>query len=107
MQDGDQEGCTYKDGVVNVPASFHNCWKVMAENGWIGASNNPEFGGQGLPAALSGILGELFLGANMAFMTYPGLAVGNGRLIENFGTDNDRDLFIEKMYTGVWGAPCA
>jgi len=103
MQDGDQEGCTYKEGKVNVPASFHNCWKVMAENGWIGASNTPEFGGQGLPAALSGILGELFTGANMAFQTYPGLATGNGRLIENFGTDKDRDLFIEKMYTGVWG----
>jgi hypothetical protein len=28
MQDGDQEACTYK---VNVPAAFHNCWKVMAE----------------------------------------------------------------------------
>ena len=103
MQDGDQEGCTYKEGKVNVPASFHNCWKVMAENGWIGASKNPEFGGQGLPAALSGILDELFLGANMAFHTYPGLATGNGRLIENFGRDDDRDLFIEKMYTGVWG----
>jgi len=103
MQDGDQEGCTYKEGKVNVPASFHNCWKVMAENGWIGASKNPEFGGQGLPAALSGILDELFLGANMAFQTYPGLATGNGRLIENFGRDDDRDLFIEKMYTGVWG----
>ena len=103
MQDGDQEGCTYKEGKVNVPASFHNCWKVMAENGWIGASKNPEFGGQGLPAALSGILDELFLGANMAFQTYPGLATGNGRLIENFGRDEDRDLFIEKMYTGVWG----
>ncbi|MBU4426412.1 MAG: acyl-CoA dehydrogenase, partial [Proteobacteria bacterium] len=33
----------------------------------------------------------------------PGLAVGNGRLVENFGTDEDRALFVEKMYTGVWG----
>ncbi|MBL7203656.1 MAG: acyl-CoA dehydrogenase [Desulfobacteraceae bacterium] len=103
MQDGDQEGCTYKEGKVNVPASFHNCWKIMAENGWIGASKNPEFGGQGLPAALSGILAELFMGANMAFQLYLDLATGNGHLIENFGTDEDRDLFIEKMYTGVWG----
>lgn len=103
MQDGDREGCTYKEGEVKVPESFHECWKVMAENGWIGNSNNPEFGGQGLPAVVSGLLAELFVGANMAFMTYPGLATGNGRLIENFGTDKDKDLFIEKMYTGVWG----
>jgi alkylation response protein AidB-like acyl-CoA dehydrogenase len=103
MQDGDREGCTYKDGEVKVPASFHECWRVMAENGWLAASSSPEFGGQGLPATLGGLLGELFTGANMAFETYPGLAVGNGRLIENFGREEDKSLFVEKMYTGVWG----
>ena len=71
-------------------------------------SNNPEYGGQGLPAMVGGMVGEIFTGANMAFMTFPGLASGNGRLIENFGTDDDRALFCEKMYTGEWGwAPCA
>jgi len=102
-QDGDREGCLYQDGDVKVPASFHDCWRVMAENGWIGASSNPEFGGQGLPSVVGGIVGELFSGANMAFETYPGLAVGNGRLIEHFGTEEDKALFVEKMYTGVWG----
>lgn len=107
MQDGDREGCSYKDGRVTPPASFHECWRVMGENGWIGTSTNPQFGGQGLPAVVSGILGELFTGANFAFMTYPGLAIGNGRLIENFGTDEDRALFVEKMYTGRWaGTMC-
>jgi len=104
MQDGDREGVAYhEDGSVTVPKSFHECWRVMAENGWMALSSNPEFGGQGLPALVGGLVGELFTGANMAFMTYPGLAVGNGRLIEHFGTDQDRTLFVEKMYTGVWG----
>ena len=103
MQDGDREGCTYNDGVVKVPASFHDCWKVMAENGWIALSTSPEFGGQGLPESLSGLIEEFVCGANMAFATYPGLTVGNGRLVENFGTDEDKNLFCEKMYTGVWG----
>jgi len=103
LQDGDREGCIYDNGVVKIPATFHECWKVMAENGWIGPSSNPEYGGQGLPSSLGGLLGEFFTGANMAFMTFPGLAVGNGRLVENFGTDQDRAMFVEKMYTGVWG----
>jgi len=103
MQDGDREGCTYEDGVVKVAASFHDCWRVMAENGWMAVSRNPEFGGQGLPAVVGGLLAEIFEGANLAFLTYPGLAVGNGHLIENFGTDQDRAMFVEKMYTGVWG----
>jgi alkylation response protein AidB-like acyl-CoA dehydrogenase len=103
MQVGDKEGCVYEDGRVKVPASFHECWRVLAENGWMAVSNNPEFGGQGLPAIMGGIVGEIFMGANLAMMSYPGLAVGNGRLIDNFGTDEDRALFVEKMYTGVWG----
>jgi alkylation response protein AidB-like acyl-CoA dehydrogenase len=103
LQDGDREGCTYDNGVVKVPKSFHECWKVMAENGWLALSHSQEFGGQGLPAIVGGLVAELFTGANMAFMTFPGLATGNGHLIENFGTEQDKALFVEKMYTGVWG----
>ena len=52
---------------------------------------------------VGGLVGEIFNGANMAVMTYSGLMVGNGHLIEDFGTDQDRAMFLEKMYTGVWG----
>ena len=103
MQDGDQEGCIYEDGKVKVPGAFHECWRVLAENGWMAVSCSPEFGGQGLPEVVGGFLSELFMGANLAMMIYPGLAVGNGRLVENFGTEEDKTLFVEKMYTGVWG----
>ena len=106
-QDGDREGCTYTDGEVSVPQSFHNCWKVMRENSWIALSSSPEFGGQGLPASLAGLVAEFFVAANMAFMTYPGLTIANARVIQHFGTDGDRNLFLEKMNAGVWtGTMC-
>jgi alkylation response protein AidB-like acyl-CoA dehydrogenase len=99
MQDGDREGCVYEDGEVKVPKAFHECWRTLAENGWMAISHSPEFGGQGLPVTVGGLVNEFFVGANNSL----GLAVGNGRLIENFGTDEDRKLFVEKMYTGTWG----
>lgn len=102
-QEGDVVGCTWEDKQVRTPKPWKEIWNTMAENGWIGASNSPEFGGQGMPGLVGGMIGEIFCGANMAFMTYPGLATGNGRLIENFGSDEDKALFCEKMYTGVWG----
>lgn len=102
-QNGDREGVVYDNGEVKVPAAFHDCWKVLAENGWMAVSNSPEFGGQGLPACVGAVISEFFLGANFGMMSYPGLAVGNGRLIETFGTDEDKALFVEKMYTGIWG----
>jgi alkylation response protein AidB-like acyl-CoA dehydrogenase len=103
MQDGDRQGCVHEDGKVKVPESFHECWRVMGENGWMALSHSPEFGGQGLPVTVGGLVNEFFVGANFALMTYPGLAAGNGRLVENFGTQEDKALFVEKMYTGVWG----
>jgi alkylation response protein AidB-like acyl-CoA dehydrogenase len=76
---------------------------VLNENGWPGAASDPEFGGQGLPYMVGVLVNEIFNSGNMAMMTYPGLAIGAGHLIEDFGTDEDRALFVEKMYTGVWG----
>jgi 3-(methylthio)propanoyl-CoA dehydrogenase len=106
-QDGDKEGCTYDNGVVKVPKSFHQVWKVMSENSWISLNGNPNFGGQGLPNALTGLINELFIAANMAFMTYPGLSISNARVIEHHGTEEDKALFLEKLNTGVWtGTMC-
>ena len=31
------------------------------------------------------------------------LAHGAGKLVENFGTDEQKRLYLKKMYTGVWG----
>ena len=103
LQDGDRIGCTYEDGKVTTPDALKECWRVLNENGWPSATYNPEFGGQGLPQIVGGLVGEIFNGANMAVMTYSGLMVGNSQLIEDFGTDQDRTMFLENMYTGVWG----
>jgi alkylation response protein AidB-like acyl-CoA dehydrogenase len=103
LQDGDRQGCVYDSGQVSVPESFHECYRVITENGWIGAMANPEFGGQGLPECVGGLVMEVLCGANLSVMGYPGLTMGNGHLIEAYGTDQDRAMFVEKMYTGKWG----
>jgi alkylation response protein AidB-like acyl-CoA dehydrogenase len=103
LQDGDREGCRYEDGRVETPGSFCAAWRTVCENGWLGADASPEYGGQGLPHAVSGLVSEILYGANLALMGYAGLTLGNGRLIEDFGADDDRRLFVRNMYTGRWG----
>ena len=34
---------------------------------------------------------------------YPGLTHGAGKLVEAFGTDQQKKLFLKKMFTGQWG----
>ena len=40
-------------------------------------------------------------------MSYPGLTSANAEVIEHYGTDLDREMFVEKLNTGVWaGTMC-
>ena len=103
LQDADNLGCKYEDGKVTVPPSMHEAWKTLSENGWMSVPVNPEYGGQGLPLTVAGQVSEFIIGANIAIQIYAGLSVGASHLIETYGTDEDKALFCEKMYTGIWG----
>ena len=103
FQDADREGCRYVDGQVLAPSSFKKVWQVFQEGGWIGLNMNPEYGGQGAPLILAEAVSEFFMSANFAFGCYSGMGPGNGLTIEKFGSQEQKDLFLEKMYDGTWG----
>ena len=100
--DGDREGARFENGKVTVPESFHKAWELFKEGEWLALSDSPDWGGQGMPVTLSLAANELFIGSNFAFMIYPGLTHGAGRLIETFGTEKQKNLFLKKMFTGQW-----
>jgi alkylation response protein AidB-like acyl-CoA dehydrogenase len=107
MQDGDQIGCQFDNGEVKLPESYHRAWKLFSETGWVGMTSPPEYGGQGLPMVLSAMLGEFFQGANCTIAVGAELTAGAAGLIESFGTEQDKKIFLEKMYTGQWGGTMA
>ncbi len=100
--DGDREGTRFESGHVTVPASFHKAWKLFKEGEWVALSDDPEIGGQGMPVSLALAVNDYFIGANFAFMMYPGLTHGAGRLVQTFGTAKQKELFLKKMFTGEW-----
>ncbi len=99
---GDQEGCKFENGNVTVPESFHRAYELLKEGEWVAMTEDPEWGGQGMPATVALAANDYFVGANFAFMIYPGLTHGAGRLVETFGTDKQKEIFLKKMYTGEW-----
>ena len=106
-EDGDQEGSTLEDGIVKVPSSFKAPYKMVAEGGWIGCTNNPEFGGLGIPVVVGTAVNEFFSGANLSLALVLMLTRGAGELVEEFGTDEMRELFCEKLFSGEWtGTMC-
>ena len=103
LKEADEEGCTFENGHVSVPKAFHRAYKLFAEGEWIAMCDDPAWGGQGMPATVALAANNYFNGANYPFMLHNILAHGAGKLVEEFGTDAQKELYLKKMYTGVWG----
>ncbi|GAB6162916.1 acyl-CoA dehydrogenase C-terminal domain-containing protein [Desulfothermus naphthae] len=99
---GDDVGVKLEDGKVYVPEEFHKVYELLKEGEWIGMAESPEWGGQGMPRSVAMAADNYFIGANPSFQIYMGLTVGAGHLIEAFGTDEQKKLFLKKLYTGEW-----
>ncbi|MBN2180225.1 MAG: acyl-CoA dehydrogenase [Deltaproteobacteria bacterium] len=100
---GDKEGAVFADGKVTTPACFHPALKTFNEAGWGCAIKDPEVGGQNLPLCVWSACAELFDSANFAFMMYPGLTLGAAGLIEKYGTEEQKNTYMYKMFSGEWG----
>jgi len=103
----DAQGCVYTDGNVTVPDGYVDFFKQYAEAGWLGISQDPEYGGAGLPYTLSKVIEEMLCSANIAFALYPGLTQGCFEAIQASGTDEQKALYLPKLASGEWtGTMC-
>ena len=101
--EGDKQECRFEEGKVKVPDCYHDAYKKIVEAGWNCAARDPEVGGQGMPLTLFSACAELFNAANFALMMYPGLTCGAAALIEKFGTEEQKQKYMYKMYSGEFG----
>ena len=102
LAEGDRNGATFEDGKVKVPQCFHRPYKLMREGEWTAMIADPELGGQGLPRSIAQAASEYLSGANYACTLYAFVGHAAGELVENFGTEKQKQMFLKKMYTGQW-----
>ncbi|HDM76255.1 MAG TPA: acyl-CoA dehydrogenase [Deltaproteobacteria bacterium] len=106
-KDGDRTRCRFEHSKVFLPSSFHKAYAAISEGGWNVIADPREFGGQGLPKAIEICCREFFEAANISFSNYINLTHGAGKLIEIFGTPEQKEIFLDKMYSGTWsGTMC-
>jgi alkylation response protein AidB-like acyl-CoA dehydrogenase len=104
---GDEEGCSFENGVVRTPEGFKEAYEQFREGGWIGLASDAAYGGQGLPKALKLVVDEMVCSANLSFSTYPGLSAGAYNAIAAHGSDEQKALFLPKLTSGAWsGTMC-
>ncbi|MCZ6532646.1 MAG: acyl-CoA dehydrogenase [SAR324 cluster bacterium] len=104
---GDEQGSNLENGDVVTPEGFKETWRQYVENGWLGITGNPRFGGQGLPLSVAiGVMESLY-GSNPALYTVLMLTAGAAGLINGFGDEQQKTAYCEKMLNGTWsGTMC-
>jgi alkylation response protein AidB-like acyl-CoA dehydrogenase len=103
LAEGDKQGVRFENGKVAVPESFHKARKVVLEADLTSTMEDPDWGGQGLPFLISIAVMEYTVGANYALSGYIHMGHGTGKMIELFGTEQLRNMFLENLYTARWG----
>ena len=107
-QEGDHVGgAKLVDGQAIIPECFREPYKTFSENGWLSLDVEFEHGGQQIPGCVTIAAMEAFMAANPAFVFLAYGSTGAGRLIQNFGDDRQRKLYMEPLYTGQWGGTMA
>ncbi|MEM1275245.1 MAG: acyl-CoA dehydrogenase C-terminal domain-containing protein [Pseudomonadota bacterium] len=102
-QIGDQQGCKLENGVVRTPDGFKEAYDMMREGGWPAMDCNPEYGGQGMPAVITLMVGLMNSAANLAFSMYPGLTHGCYSAIEVAGSEEQKAKYLPKLASAEWG----
>ncbi len=102
--DGDRIGVKYDNGKVIVPDSFGKALEAVRDGSWITLMDDEKVGGQQIPFVVGvNTSSGMFASANFSFMMLVGMMHGAGKLVEEYGTDRQKKLFMDPMYAGKWG----
>jgi alkylation response protein AidB-like acyl-CoA dehydrogenase len=104
---GDEEGCTWSAAGVKTPAGFIEAYKAYAEGGWVGVGGDPNYGGMGMPKAISAQVEEMVNAANLSFGLYSMLTAGACLAINAHASEELKQKYLPNMYEGRWaGSMC-
>ncbi|QQE83747.1 acyl-CoA dehydrogenase C-terminal domain-containing protein [Pseudomonas putida] len=103
----DEEGCHWDNGAVSTPVGFIEAYNTYAEGGWVGVGGDPQYGGMGMPKAISAQVEEMVNASSLAFGLYPMLTAGACLSINAHASETLREKYLPNMYSGVWaGSMC-
>jgi len=88
------------DGKVVMLPDVKRAVTAFAEAGFLAAHHDEERGGLQLPWTVLQAAFTFFQATNIATSAYPFLTIGAANLIDAFGTDAQKNLYMQPMLTG-------
>lgn len=99
--DGDQQHAVFENGKVTVPQSMKDAYFFVQENG-LGSNNKDHHDESALPLSILSCTNEYLMGANAALCPYFLATSGASGLIQSFGSEQLKNIFLPKMFSGQW-----
>jgi alkylation response protein AidB-like acyl-CoA dehydrogenase len=99
---GDTIGARFSDGEVTTPDEYKKAWSQYVDAGWSAVTGPAEYGGHGFPETVGFAIAEMFVTANLAFSLNPMLTGSAITLLRDYGSDELRDRYLEKLVTAQW-----
>ncbi|NSX53813.1 acyl-CoA dehydrogenase [Parasulfitobacter algicola] len=99
---GDLHPARLENGVVRTSPGFADGHKAIAEGGWVGISADPEYGGMGLPMAMTTAVNDMMSGACLALQLNPLLTQGQIEALEHHASDELKAIYLPKLISGEW-----
>ncbi len=96
----DENEPRYENGEAILIPEVKPAVDAFLEAGFLNASRNFEAGGMQLPTLLSQACFAHFQAANVGTTSYPFLTMGAANLIESFGSDEQKQRFLQPMIEG-------
>ncbi len=105
---GDRVGCELQDDAeVKTPPGFKEAYQQYVDGGWPTLDQPAEYGGQNLPMSIGLPIKEMSSTANWSWSMYGGLSHGAMETINEHGSDEQKNLFMEPLVSGRWtGTMC-
>ncbi|PCM51551.1 acyl-CoA dehydrogenase [Pseudomonas fluorescens] len=97
---GDENEPRYENSQAVLIPEVKPAVDAFLEAGFLNAARSFEAGGMQLPTLLSQACFAHFQAANAATTSYPFLTMGAANLIESFGTDEQKQRFLQPMIDG-------
>ncbi len=99
---GDLHPARLENGVVRTSPGYAEGYRAMAEGGWMGIAASPDFGGMGLPQAVTSAVNDMMSGACLSLQLNPLMTQGQIEALEHHASDEIKALYIPKLASGEW-----
>jgi hypothetical protein len=107
---GDEIGVTFSlsaehaGGDVKTAPGYKAAFDTFAEGGWPALGGDVNYGGMGMPKIVSAFVEEMLCSADISFALYPVLTAGAALSLAKHGSDELKERYLTKLYSGEWSA---